>query len=156
MERYEALAREFFEVLDSASCVPRRDRVSETMQGEAAVMRLLMRQGRSLTPGEVSRLLGMTSSRIAAVLNALERKGLVLRDGDLQDRRRVRVTLTQEGKAFCEQKQRCAVGDLSELLAQLGEEDAALFVRLSRRVMEMMPRMKARRQSGQAREGEER
>lgn len=145
MERYEALAREFFEVLDSASCVPRRDRVSETMQGEAAVMRLLMRQGRSLTPGEVSRLLGMTSSRIAAVLNALEKKGLVLRETDARDRRRVQVTLTQEGRVFCEHKQRCAVGDLSALLAKLGEEDAAHFVRLSRRVMEMIPRMRERR-----------
>lgn len=145
MERYEALAREFFEALDDASCVPPNDRVSETMRGEAAVMRLLMRQGKSLTPGEVGRLLGMTSSRIAAVLNALEKKGLVLREGDERDRRRVQVTLTQEGRIFCEHKQRCAVGDLSALLSQLGEEDAALFVRLSRRVIEMMPRMKARR-----------
>ena len=144
MERYEALAREFFEALDASSSVPPNDRVSETMRGEAAVMRLLMRQGKSLTPGEVGRLLGMTSSRVAAVLNGLEKKGLVLREADDRDRRRVQVTLTREGKVFCEHKQRCAVGDLSLLLAQLGEEDAAHFVRLSRRVMEMMPRLKAK------------
>lgn len=155
MERYEALAREFFEALDASSCVPPNDRVSETMRGEAAVMRLLMREGRSLTPGEIGKLLGMTSSRIAAVMNALERKGFVLREGDAQDRRRVRVTLTQQGRAFCQKKQRCAVGDLSMLLSQLGEEDAALFVRLSRRVMEMMPRMKENRRL-RSQEGEER
>ena len=155
MERYEALAREFFEALDKSACVPRSDRVSETMRGEAAVMRLLMREGRSLTPGEIGKLLGMTSSRIAAVMNALERKGFVLREGDAQDRRRVRVTLTEQGKVFCRHKQRCAVGDLSTLLSQLGEEDAALFVRLSRRVMEMMPRMKENRRL-RSQEGEER
>ena len=152
MERYEALAREFFTALDASSCVPPNDRVSETMRGEAAVMRLLMREGRSLTPGEVTRALGMTSSRIAAVLGALEKKEFILREADTQDRRRVYVTLTDRGRAFCEEKQRCAVGDLSALLCQLGEEDAALFVRLSRRVMEMMPRMKNRRL--QAQEGE--
>lgn len=155
MERYEALAREFFEALDASSSVPSNDRVSETMRGEAAVMRLLMRQEKSLTPGEIGKLLGMTSSRVAAVMNTLEKKGLVLREGDAQDRRRVRVTLTEQGKVFCRHKQRCAVGDLSTLLSQLGEEDAALFVRLSRRVMEMMPRMKEIRLR-RSQEGEER
>ena len=155
MERYEALAREFFEALDASSGIPPTDHVTETMRGEAAVMRLLMREGRSLTPGEIGRRLGMTSPRIAAVMNALEKKGLVLRESDAQDRRRVLVTLTQRGEAFCREKQRCAVRDLSRLLSQLGEEDSALFVRLSRRVMEMIPRVKESCRS-QAQEGEER
>ena len=155
MEQYEALARAFFEALDAMSCAPANDRVSETMRGEAAVMRLLMREGRSMTPGEMGRVLDMTSPRVAAVLGALEKKGFIVRKTDESDRRRVLVTQTREGKTFCEHKERCAIDDLSKLLRELGEEDAAHFVRLSRRVMAMMPEMKARRRA-RAERGERR
>ncbi len=145
MERYESLAREFFQAMDAAApSGPPGGRTSETLRGEAAVMRLLDRRGESLTPGEVCRALGMTSSRMAAVLKGLERKGLALRERDERDRRRIRVTLTAQGRALCARKQRYAQEELARLFSALGEEDAALFVRLTRRVTELLPQRPCR------------
>lgn len=137
MDRYEALARAFFEAMDGSCRRAPGNRVSETMRGEAAVMRLFMREGRSLTPGEICRLLGMSSSRVAAVLAALEKKGLLVRESDAADRRRVPAALTDAGAAFCKAQQRQAVLDFAAVLQQLGEEDAEQFVRILRRVLEL-------------------
>lgn len=149
MERYEALAREFFEAADRANLSPPVDRVRETMRGEAAVMRLLMRERRSLTPGEICRLLGMTSSRVAAVLASLEKKGMVARKSDETDRRRMPATLTASGLAFCRRRQRLAVAEFSALLCALGEEDAAQFVRILLRVLTLPKGCCARFEEGE-------
>lgn len=135
MERYEALAREFLDVLDGATVFPPADRVSETMRGEAAVLRLLMRRRESLTPGDICRELGMRSPRVAAVLAGLEKKGLIVRGADADDRRRVPASLTDEGVAFCRRMHSRAVEEFSALLKQLGEEDAGQFVRILRRIV---------------------
>jgi DNA-binding MarR family transcriptional regulator len=49
------------------------------------------------SPGDVAERLRMTSSNVAATLRELEDAGLVARDRDSQDRRRVRLSLTGAG-----------------------------------------------------------
>lgn len=67
------------------------EQISATLRGEMAVMRLLglnRNQHMQMAAGEISRQLGMTTSRIAAVLNSLEKKQLIVRRVDPKDRRR--------------------------------------------------------------------
>ncbi len=137
MDRYESLAREFFDALEHMPFVPPCDHVSETMRGEAAVMRLFMREARVLTPGDICSALNMSSSRVAAVLGSLARKGFLLREEDPRDRRRVPARLTPRGEAFCRAHQQRTVDSFAALLKQLGEADAEEFVRLLRRVVQL-------------------
>ena len=58
-----------------------------------------------MTAGELSSRLSMATSRVAAVLGSLEKKGLLERENDAVDRRRVLVSLTQAGEALCEKAQ---------------------------------------------------
>ena len=139
MERYAELAGELFSVLDHGTRRPHHDEASAAMRGEMAVMRLLDRQNGELTAGEISRLLEMTTSRIAAVLGTLEKKGLIVRQADHADRRRVLVTLTESGTALCRMKRQCMLRRMTRLLAALGEEDAAHFVRLMKREQALIP-----------------
>lgn len=70
-----------------------------------AVMRLLHNgTKKKMTAGELSSRLSMTTSRVAAVLGSLEKKGLLERENDAVDRRRVLVSLTQAGEALCEKR----------------------------------------------------
>lgn len=139
MERYDALAGELFAALDRTKGVPPHDDISAGMRGEMAVLRLLERESAALTAGEISRALRMTTSRVAAVLNSLQKKKLIVRQTDEDDRRRVRVQLTPSGITLCQIRKKHAIHHLSSLLARLGEEDAALFVRLMKRVFVILP-----------------
>lgn len=139
MERYAELAGELFSVLDHGTRRPHHDEASAAMRGEMAVMRLLDRQNGELTAGEISRLLEMTTSRIAAVLGSLQKKGLILRKPDEQDRRRVLVTLTDSGRMLCRKREQRVIDYMTGFLRSLGEEDAAHFVRLMKRAQEILP-----------------
>ncbi len=143
MDLYHLLAAEFFSVLDGRPKAPHRDRVSGIMKGEMAVLRLLVKKKKHLNAGEISRELGMTSPRLAAVLNSLEKKKLICRQEVPEDKRRIRVLLTDAGSRFCEQKRQEAREDMARLLAQLGEADARELIRLMRRISKAMAELES-------------
>lgn len=139
MERYRELAKELFAVMDRSHKGPPHEEVSAGMRGEMAVLGLLSRQGSSLTAGEISRQLHMTTSRIAAVLNSLQKKRMIVRDTDEADKRRVQVTLTKEGRVLCKARREQMLNDMTQLLCGLGEEDAAHFVRIIAKIQTIIP-----------------
>lgn len=139
MDRYQALALELFAAMDQKHKAPPHEEVGAVVRGEMAVLRLLDRENRSMSAGDISRLLSMTTSRVAAVLNSLQKKRMILRDIDAGDKRRVLVTLTDSGRDFCKERREQAISDMTALLAGLGEEDAAHFVRIMKRIHEIVP-----------------
>ena len=150
MTNYSALAQELLHALDTAGPRPPHEDISQTQRGEMAVLRLLAEENRQLLAGEISRGLGMTTSRIAAVLNSLEKKDMITRCVDPADRRRVVVALTARGEDFCRARRREAERDFTHLLERLGEDDARQFVHLLGRVFAILgeDRGACRRQGG--------
>lgn len=132
-----ALTKEMTRLLDEHPRAARDNRFSAIMCGEMAVMRLLHSGSKQkMTAGELSSRLGMTTSRVAAVLGSLEKKGLLERENDEVDRRRVLVSLTQAGDALCEKRRQHFMKKISMLLSMLGD-DAPEFVHLLGRVFEI-------------------
>lgn len=130
------LTEELVRLLDEYPREARDNRFSSTLRGEMAVMRLLHNSRQKMTAGELSSRLGMTTSRVAAVLGSLEKKGLLERENDEVDRRRVLVSLTQAGDALCEKRRQHFMKKILMLLSMLGD-DAPEFVRLLGRVFEI-------------------
>ena len=136
-ETLHGLTEEMTRLLDEHPREARDNRFSAIMCGEMAVMRLLHNGSRKkMTAGELSSKLSMTTSRIAAVLGSLEKKGLLKRENDEIDRRRVLVSLTQAGDALCEKRRQHFMKKIEMMLNMMGA-DAPEFVRLLRRTFEI-------------------
>ena len=134
MDHYEELAHGFFEEMRQyRGFMPRQDDVSALMRGEMAVLRLLNDEQRRVSAGDLSRLLEMTTSRVAAVLNSLEKKDMITRCVDPADRRRVVVRLTEQGRNEVQTSFNEAVACLSEVYRRMGEADTRELLRLSDR-----------------------
>ena len=132
-----ALTEEMTRLLDEHPREARENRFSASLCGEMAVMRLLHNgTKKKMTAGELSSRLSMTTSRVAAVLGSLQKKGLLERESDEEDRRRVMVSLTEAGDRLCEKRKRHFMSKISKMLAMLGD-DAPEFVRLLGRVFEI-------------------
>lgn len=139
MEYYKALALDLMNAMTKNKKGPPHEEISATMRGEMAVLRLLDHENVPMAAGEISKTLDMTTSRIAAVLGSLEKKGMIQRQTDHSDRRRVLVTLTPQGGVFCRQRRQEALDLTAEMLSKLGEKDAADFVRIVKRIQAAMP-----------------
>ena len=70
------------------------------------------------------------------MLGSLQKKGLLERESDEKDRRRVLVSLTEAGDRLCEKRKWHFMNKISQMLSMLGE-DAPTFVHLLGRVFEI-------------------
>lgn len=103
--------------------------------GETGVMRCLYLNRESMSAGELSRVLGISSGGVANLLNSLEKKGLISRVMNPTDRRGILVSLSDSGYHLLEARQNEAVRITSELLARLGQEDTEHLIRIYQKML---------------------
>lgn len=130
MDYFEQVAREQVRamILNHA----RREDLSQVFsQGEMRLLGCLNAGADGRTAGELSTLLDLSTARIAAMLNNLERKGAITRARDTADRRRVVVRLTDQGRHEVQTSLDEAVACLSEVYRRMGEADTRELLRLS-------------------------
>lgn len=133
---YKELAFELMQNMHKIRQAGPQKQISESMQGEQFVLQFLAINKRSVLPSEISNKMGISSARVAAALNSLERKGMVTRQIDTSDRRRILVDLTPKGKALAEKHHQEAMEIMAGVLGMLGEQDARECVRITGRIAE--------------------
>ena len=135
---YIALAEEVLKKMFLLKrCRPHKH-LSESMHGESVILRFLSEtEEMGVIPSEISNEMQISSARIATTLNSLERKGLITRQIDVADRRRILVSLTQAGKEHAQHDIERIVSMTADMLRFLGERDAAEYVRITGRLAEM-------------------
>ena len=139
---YTELAMEFLKKMQVFHKARPHRNINEAFQGEAFVLHFIFLHGGDVLPGEISNEMDVSSARVAAALNSLENKGLITRQIDKSDRRKILVRLTQEGELLAEKHHQAVVEDAANMLTLLGEHDAKEYVRIISRLAEIIPQRK--------------
>ncbi len=98
--------------------------------GMAIVLMHSLYGGGGQSPSALSALLGVSGSRVTAILNDLETRGLIRRTQTAADRRSVAVTLTAAGAAFVEEHDRSRRAQVERLVERIGPADAQALIRI--------------------------
>ena len=112
--------------------------VSSAMRGVPGVMRELMAADGTMTSGEISVRAGVTDARVANILRALEERGWITRVRAEGDRRRVEVSLTDEGREACRKHTEMIEHSCAGFLRELGEDDARQLLHVMGRIAEVL------------------
>lgn len=91
--------------------------------GEDPVLEYISRQDHGMNPSDLAKTLGYTRPRMTRILDSLEQKGYIVRETDPQDRRRVLVSSTEQGRLHARDHNSDGVSNLAESLSKLGEHD---------------------------------
>lgn len=108
--------------------------------GELIVLGKIPEKGASLT--EIQNNLFMTKSGVSQMLGDLQRRGLVRRETDPLDRRKITVTLTGEGKRFQERQRRYADRVMDLTISRFGEEEMTELIALLKRLSEVSAKIR--------------
>ena len=100
------------------------------------LMAQLERQREGLKMNELSRLLMVTGGNVTAIVDQLEKEGLVERLDEPADRRAFRIRLTKSGERTFIEMARAHEEWVVELLAGLSRRDQEELLRLLARVKE--------------------
>lgn len=134
---YSILAKKMLLLRAQLSHLPAGEAVSDACGGEFFALSLLL-AGAPSCPSALSRSMGVSSARIAALLKHLEQKGLVLRRTDEHDERRVNVSLTDAGRKLINERRREAIELVAAALRSLGEEDALEYIRIQQKMLDAL------------------
>lgn len=132
---YEEMALELLKNRNDLLLVPISQQLSALTKGVYFVLNYLYTHDDAAYPKELSSKMAVSSARIAALLNHMEKKKLVIRSHDPHDNRQIIVSLTQEGRSCLEAKRKQALHEAIQLFMYLGPEDAAHYLRIQRRIV---------------------
>lgn len=136
---YFELAIELLNGMQSLHKVKSQRNINEAMQGETFVLKYIAHHNGDVLPGEIGQKMDVSSARIAAALNSLEKKGLITRQINTSDRRQILVGITKEGKDLAEKHQKTVLEAIAKMLELLGEHDAKEYVRIMKKLAEIIP-----------------
>lgn len=137
----DELAVELLENMKALFKAKTHQRINDSLCGEAFGLQYIAINGGSVLPGDISAEMNVSSARVAAALNSLENKGLITRRTDKNDRRKVIVEITPEGRLHAENHWNYIVGGAKKFLGLLGENDAREYVRIMGRMKDVMPEL---------------
>jgi len=115
----------------------------EFCQGEMRVLiHLHMNNGTDIYPSDLSDSLCVTRQRITSILSSLRKKGYVSMKMAENDRRRMRVVLTEDGKSWLIEKVKEIEIYYDVLIDGLGENNIREMTRLMNLSIEQMKQFK--------------
>jgi len=121
----DALVQTSFAVIGVVSAVGARHDLSLTLLRVGAILR-----DRTLTLSELATYLGLDRSTITGLTDRAEKRGLVRRVGNNEDRRSSRVTLTAAGQALAAACTEEISREIKPLLAPLTQTERTRLTKL--------------------------
>ena len=117
------------------------EQMSRSGKGELFILRFLSNKNVAVLPSEISDAMHSSNARISAALGSLEKKGQIHREIDTTNRRNILVTITEEGRERIRLNMEKMRERMVCVLTEMGEHDAAEFVRLIKSFFEISSRV---------------
>ena len=133
---YKSLAKDLLMTRTKLNSLSAGEAMIKMSEGEYCVLAFLFSNERSAHPSQLSRSMSVSTARIAAILNKLEKKGLILRSCDPTDERKVFATLTDKGYFEFSDFLENTLLLLENILEKLGPDDAREYVRIQKKLLD--------------------
>ena len=131
-----SLAEQLVDLQTGLHQLPASQQLAILSSGTFFALQYLMNHQMTAHPKELSKGMSVSSARIAALLNQMEKQGLIVRTADPDDHRQTVISLTPEGMERIHQKRAEAVEAVARTLAELGPEDAEAYLRITAKILQ--------------------
>ena len=113
----------------------------ESLRGENAVLTYLVNHREEIHPGTLAEHLSLVPGRTADILKSLEKKGLIIRRKDPEDRRKIIVSITEDGVLYIKERRKRIRDQYSGLYKELGAEDTVKLIELLKKMNNYFEKM---------------
>lgn len=122
------------------ACRPRDffGKIDESQRGTGFVLAYLRGADHEVIAGELARGLGVSTARIAALLKAMEKNGLIIRQRSSEDARQTVVKITDAGAEFTNELKEQLLLKIELLIEKVGKRDLEEFIRISNKIREVL------------------
>lgn len=105
--------------------------MTEFLQGELYLLKFLAENtDEEFGPSELSDNLNISRPRITTTISALRKKKFVITEPDKEDRRRLKIKITDKGEKFIEKKQEKVIENFDVFIDGIGADDTLELIRI--------------------------
>lgn len=112
------------------------DFIEDGYKGIFVILRILSESVGEVCAGDLARLTGVSTARVASALNALEKKGYVMRLTQKTDARKVIIKITEQGECALEERKKKVEALIAPMLANLTEEEIITLSYLLKKLLQ--------------------
>ena len=123
-------AKRLFRIMQHIRSCPANKDAMKLSIGEKGILNCLSFRGDGVTAGELKGMTGIGASGVTNLMNALEKKGLIRREMNPDDRRSVIVHISDAGRELIADRCKKMQSFANELLFRMGREDTEELLRL--------------------------
>ena len=127
-------AQEFLNRLISCMPIGFYHDLEATKRGVGFVLCYLRWSETEVIAGDFSKMLHVSTARIATLLKKMEQGGLITRHSSSKDARQTVVEITSAGIALAEELKEQTLREVELLLDELGEEELNTFICISQKI----------------------
>lgn len=110
------------------------ERISETTKGIAAVLGYLYDTSETVTAGQISKVMNVSTARVAVLLKKMENKGLIIKETGTNDARTTVVRLSELGIKNAERLHNEIYSQISRMIDRIGMERLMEFIAVSKEI----------------------
>lgn len=110
-------------------------------QGETGALLYLTFEKNAITATELAEVLNVSLPRVVSLINSLENKKLVKKLIDKEDKRKIAIHITDNGKKLVLEKKEEAIKKLTRVIEKLDEEDIRQYIKLAEKISSIMDEM---------------
>lgn len=133
---YHELAEKVIDMQELLHPAPVTRKLSVFDKGALFALNYLMMHKTAVHPKELSQKMAVSTARVAALLKHMEEEGLVVRNPDPNDNRKIIVSLTSQGEQLIKNKREEVVDIMAQTLEELGPEEAQTYLRIQMKIIQ--------------------
>lgn len=124
-------------------------KIEKSSKGANIVIKTLDILGEPANPKFLADTLNLSTARIAAVLGNLEKRGLISRTMDPDDRRKINVSLTEAGKKVAKAEKQEMRTKIIRVFELMGEADTKKYLELTAKFVDYSKKISMEGESDQ-------
>ena len=133
----EKVISEFFENLMTSSKCSLDKIVNDFTKGEIGVLRYLS-NNKEVNSKDLSEFLEVSTARVASILNSLEHKKLIIRENDLDDKRKTLVNITDDGVKLTQEMKDEISKRIEYIIKEIGVEEFKKYLDMTVKVSSIL------------------
>lgn len=114
------------------------DVLNDFNHGEVGVLSYLAFDKDGVSAGELSEKIGVTTARIANILNSLENKKYIKRKEDKLDKRKTIVVITAKGKEIAFDAKEEVINKIAKVIKEIGYDEIKEYARLALKIRQIL------------------
>ena len=104
---------------------------SNISQGESGVLLYLLNSNNNVSQSDLSEKLDVSIARIVAIINTLQKKELIEKKIDANDKRKTIISITEAGKEIITQRKKQAIQFIENVIKELDEKEIEQYIAIN-------------------------